>query len=153
MQNQSIYEHIYHDTRSMIMALSGFSDSELDDRATELGLHYDFFLADYSGALLVDAYLGFAEMMRTWSSPWPPNQDSGLNGLTFAQFFLVWAWEQNRLAMTCLGPQFLSDERDLPQAMGYVLNAAVSAQRALGHAKLLLAAAEDKLAQSPLTWG
>jgi hypothetical protein len=134
------YWHIYNDTRSMIAVLSGLTTSALDDAGTELNVDYEIFLMDYRGPYLGDAYLGFAEMLRQWSGPWTDVEGSALNGLTAAQYFLAWAWEQNTVAKYCLGGEAVASGWEREGAMNCGVVAAVSAAKSLFHAKSLLAA-------------
>jgi hypothetical protein len=143
------YRHLYNDTRSMITVLSGLTRPALDDAATELKVDYELFCADYRGPYLVDAYVGFAEMLRQWSVPWPAMEGSALNGLTAAQFSLIWAWEQNNTATYCLGGEAVANGWEPGDAMNCGVIAAVSAAKSLFHAKSLLASDGNKMGQLP----
>ena len=148
--SHSNFEHIFYDNRSMILLLTGATDHALDERALELGLHYDKFLSDYDGSFLVDAHVGFAQMLQQWPSPWPAVDGSALNGLTFADFHLAWAWEENTCARRCLADALREEGMRAAEAMQEALVAAVSAAKSLGHAKLLLTLGERKIAQDSL---
>ena len=141
------YRHIYNDTRSMIVVLSGLTDVALDDAETELGVDYDLFRADYRGFYLVDTYVGFAEMLRHWPFPWPATEDSALNGLTVAQFFLIWASRENNVAKYCLLGKAVADGWEPEDAMNCGVVAAVSAAKSLFHAKFLMASGGNKMGQ------
>jgi hypothetical protein len=141
------YWHIYNDTASMITVLSGLTQPTLDDAGTELHVDYEMFCADYRGPYLVDAYVGFAQMLRQWPSPWPTMGLSSLNGLTVAQFFLIWAWEENNTAKYCLGGEAVASGWEPEYAMNCGVIAAVSAAKSLFHAKFLMASGGNKMGQ------
>ena len=143
------YEHIYNDTKSMITALSGLTTGGLADAAIELQVDYEVFCADYRGPYLVDAYIGFAEMLRQWPMPWPPMEGSALNGLTAAQFFFAWAWEQNTAAGYCLGGKAVASGWAPDDAVECGIVAAVSAAKCLFHAKSLLDSGGNNMGQEP----
>ena len=69
--------------------------------------------------------------------------------LTLAQFYLVFAWEQNDIA------KYLFDEKAIVQgwehreAMRAGVSASISAAKLLRHAKFLIAT-DDPLAQQPV---
>ena len=129
------------------MTLSGLSRSAIDDASTELHTDYETFCANYRGPDLVDGYMGFIAMLEHWRIPWPGNEDSSLNGLTLAQFYLVWAWSTNDVAKYCLGGQAVAQGWDLDHAIGFGTVAAVSAAKLISHAKLLMAIGDNRIAQ------
>ena len=143
----AVYGEIYNDTRSMIMVLSGLSETALNGAATELSVDYEVFLADYHGIYLVDAYVGFAEMLRQWPSPWPAVDEGALNGLTVAQFFLIWAWQENDSARYFLEGEAIASGWGTDDAMSAGVTAAVSAAKSLFHAKYVMAFDADRLGQ------
>ena len=137
----------YNDTRSMIMVLSGLSETALNDAATELSVDYELFLSDYRGPDPVDGYVGFAEMLRKWPIPWPTLDMSTLNGLTLAQFYFIWAWEENNVARFCLDGEAVANGWEPEEAMDAGVVAAVSAAKALVHAKFLMPVGGDTMGQ------
>ena len=142
-----IYEHIYQDTRAMIMTLSGLSITALDEAECELGIAYELFLADYRGDRLIDAHVGFLEMLRQSPLPWPPIEDSSLCDLNEPQFFLVWAWYQNIAAKYCLDGKALAHGWIPAQAQECGIVAAISAVKSVSHAKLLMSLGAGRKAQ------
>ena len=139
------YHCIYAHTRSMVMLLSELSEAALQDAATELGVDYELFLADYRGPPYpFDAYEGFAEMLLQWPAPWPDDPDSALGGLTIAQFYLVWAWHQNELAKYCLDGVAADQGWKISDALECGVIAAVCAAKSLTHAQLLTLTASMK---------
>src|SRR5712691_6865156 len=144
------YAQIYDDTRLMILVLGGLSDAVLADAAIELQVDYEVWCMDYSGPALPDAHVGFAEMLRQWPTPWEADKDSGLNGLTVAQFFFAWAWSQNDTARYCLDGHATTQEWkpwEPAAAAKAGVNAAISAAKSLAHARLLMATAPKAVAQ------
>ena len=133
-----IYEHIYQDTREMIMTLSGLSITVLDEAECELSIAYELFLADYRGDRLADAHVGILEMLRQSPLPWPPIEESSLCDLNEPQFFLVWAWYQNIIAKYCLDGKALAHGWIPAQAQECGIVAAISAVKCVSHAKLLM---------------
>jgi hypothetical protein len=127
------------------------SKTALDEAASELAVDYEMFLVDYHGFYLVDAYVGLAEMLRQWPSPWPALDTSTLNGLTVAQFFLIWAWEENNAARYCLDGEAVAHGWQPDDAMNVGVIAAVSAAKSLFHAKFLMAFNGDRLGQESAT--
>ncbi len=132
------YGSIYDATGSMIMLISGLTKSALDDAATELSVDYEIFVANYRGPYLSDAYIGFAAMLRQWPLPWPEIEDGALNDLTPAQFYLLWAWEQNNAAMFCLGGDAVATGWEPEEALDCGIVAAVSAAKALVRGTFLM---------------
>ena len=143
------YGGVYDDTRFMIKVLSGMTDAALADAAIELGVDYELFCADYNGPCLVDGYVGFAEMLRQWGPPpWLALDDSALNGLTVAQLFLTWAWDQNDEAKYCLDGEAVANEWKQELAVKCGVVAAVSAAKSMFYAKYLMATGGNKIAIS-----
>ena len=70
----------------------------------------------------MDAHVGFTLMMVRWPSPWPAVSGSTLNGLTLAQFFLAWAWEENEAAETYLASAGSSAHAEVVDAYGIESN-------------------------------
>lgn len=138
------YRHLYEDTRSMILALSGLTAAQLDEAATELQIDYEVFLAEYKGPYLADAYIGFTEMLRQWS-PWERVDFSTLNDLTVAQAYLAWAWEQNGDANYCCSGKAADNGWSPADAIDCGIVSAVSAAKSLCHAKALMASGDRKL--------
>ena len=139
------YREIYNDTRSMILALSGLTAVQLEDTATELQVDYEVFLGDYKGRYLADAYLGFTEMLRSWSTPLEKVDFSTLNDLTIAQVYFAWAWQQNNAANYCCSGQAVDEGWTETDAIGCGVVAAVSAAKSLCHAKALMASGDRRL--------
>ena len=142
-----IYEHIYQDTRAMIMTLSGLSIAVLEQAQCELGIFYDFFIADYRGGRLADAHIGILEMLRQSPLPWSFIEESSLCDLNEPQFFLVWAWYQNINAKYCLDGSALAHGWIPAQAQECGVVAAISAVKSVSHAKLLMSLGAGSKAQ------
>src|SRR5262249_4896887 len=109
----------------------------LDDAALELQLDYEMFLLDYNGSYLVDAYIGFAEMLRQFS-PWRQDEWSGLNDLTLGQAYFAWAWNQNNSLKHFASGEDVANGWNEVHARDATLVAAVSAAKSLCHAKNLI---------------
>jgi hypothetical protein len=103
------------------------------------------FCADYHGPYLVDGYAGFVEMLRQWPIPWRVADESALNDLTAAQFFLARAWEINNAAKYFLEGEAVAQGWEPEEAMNYGVVAAVSAAKLLSHAKFLIVLGRDKM--------
>ena len=130
MIDGAIYDQIHKDMALMILTLSGLPGSAIVEAGTALQVDYEMFGAEYRGPFLPDAYIGFIAMLRHWDIPWPGNEDSGLNGLTLAQFYSAWAWAQNDVAKYCLDGQAVDQGWDRDEAIGCGVVAAVSAAKA-----------------------
>ena len=139
----AVTDHLYRDHRAMILALAEVGPLVLEQRAFELGLHYDTFLSTYDGPYLGDSYFGFAAMLRTWPTPWPGIPGSVLNGLSVVDFYLAWSWSENAAA------QRYSTEANAgaADAAHDAVVTAVSAAKSLAYAKSILANDSDGLAQ------
>lgn len=139
-----VTEHLYRDHRAMILVLAGVGQHVLEQRAFELGLHYDTFLSTYAGPYLGDSHVGFAAMLRAWPTPWPGIQGSVLNGVSVVDFYLAWSWSENDAA------QRYSTEANAgaTDAAHDAVVTAVSAAKSLAYAKSILANGSDGLAQS-----
>ena len=122
----------------MILLLSR-TTNVISDTETALQVDYEVSLEKYRGPYLVDAHIGFAEMLCQWPTPWEALDISGLRGPTTAQFFLAWAWVQNVSARYCLDGQAVAHGWSLEDATEVGVVAAVSAAKSLAHAKLLMA--------------
>lgn len=144
--NKVPYWHIYNDTRSMILTLSGLSVAQLDDTALELEVDYELFCADYKGTYVADAHVGFSVWAHDLPSTWEGMEDSALNGLSMAQYFFAWAWAQNNAAMFCCGGKAVAQGWSEADAMACGVVAAVSAAKSLCHAKALLDAGASRTA-------
>jgi len=133
--------------RREILSLSGLDEATLDEVSTELGVDYDMWCADYRGRDLADSFMGFCEMLRDWHCPWPYQNDSGLNGLTLAQFFFAWAYGNIECACWTLREQAGNSS-----AKGFATTydaacSVISANNALMRAKHILGSPENCLAQ------
>ena len=127
----------------MILALSGLTAVQLEDTATELQVDYEVFLGDYKGRYLADAYLGFTEMLRSWSTPLEKLDFSTLNDLTIAQVYFAWVWQQNNAANYCCSGQAV-DEGWTRRMQSAAVVAAVGGE-VLCHAKALMASGDRRL--------
>jgi len=143
-----VYSQIYNDTRSMITEMSGLSEAALNDAATELAVDYEMFLMDYRGSYIVDDYMGLVEMLHEWPSPWPSLDESTLNGLTEAHFFLIWAWHENNVARYFLDGEAVAHGWEPGDAMSVGVMTAVSAAKSLFHAEVTMPSDGDKLEQA-----
>ena len=141
-----VYEDAYHDMRMMILCLSGLTEEALEDAAIELETDYEVFLSDYRGQYLIDAHVGFLEMLRQWGAPFPYLEESCLNELTLPQYFLAWAWNENNSARYCLGQGAIAHGREPSNEIECGVVAAISAVKSLCHAQLLLAVGQEKVA-------
>jgi hypothetical protein len=129
--------------RQNIINLSGLSEDALEIVSIELEVDYAVWCMDYTGPELADPVDGFGEMLRQWPSPWPYEAESCLNGLTFAQFYLGWAYS---LIDTALAILLTRDQALLSSADNAVISATWAA-KALVHAENLLSSNENQLAQ------
>ena len=136
-------------TQEEAVAFSDMTEDALADAYDELCCHFQVWLSDNKGLELNDPYVGFCQLLDDWPSPWPALDVSCLNGLTFAQFHLAWAYGKSEVALATLTQR--------PQRGSSSLGAfddddaacfAVYAAKALTHAKLLLASNENRLAQA-----
>jgi hypothetical protein len=135
-------------TQKEIVALSGLTEDALADAYSELCNHLHTWASDYDGPFLNDPYVCFCQMLQDWKSPWPFMDESCLNGLTFAQFHLAWAYGQSEIAL-----ETLTQRPKKGTGMSFGLDAddaacfAVYAAKGLTHAKQLIALGQDRLAQ------
>jgi len=128
---------------------SDMKSDALADAHNELGEHLTVWISDYKGPVLNDPYVGLCQMLNDWASPWPGWEFSCLNGLTFAQFHLAWAYGHCEIALATLEQRpgrngIWVGERDDDDAACF----GVYAARSLTHAKHLLASKENRLAQT-----
>ena len=135
--------------RREIVMLSGLTEAALDDASTEISTNYEIWCAGYKGPDLADPVMGFCEMLHQWPAPWPYNDESSLNGLTLAQFFLVQAYSDIEFSLAILGKR---QTRSGLSCTGFVDDdaacSAVYAAKELTHAKGLLASSENVVAQA-----
>ncbi len=135
--------------RRDVLSVGGMSEAHLKDADLELSETYASWCYDYKGPDLADSYMGFCEMIRTEPLPWSYYEESSLNGLRLSQFHLVWAYSHIESALTSLGKR--QENRDDLHARERADSAAVNAviaAKALTHAKALVGAREDCLAQA-----
>lgn len=142
----SVYEETHLLTRLEILALTGLTEDVLEDSATELSVDYEVFCMDYRGPDLGNPFRGFQEMLRQWGAPWPEVDESSLNALTLPQYFLAWAWRENDSAKYCLDGKALAFKEGgwtPTSALSCGVIAATTAQKAIAHAKLLMAGGKN----------
>jgi hypothetical protein len=137
-------------TQDEAVAFSDMTEDALADAYAELREHLQVWLSDNRDLELNDPYVGLCQLLDDWPSPWPYLDVSCLNGLTFAQFHLAWAYGNSEVALATLtqrpqrGHRGLGGVHDDDDAACY----AVYAAKALTHAKHLLASKENRLAQA-----
>lgn len=133
--------------RREIIVISGLSEYVLTEAATELDTDYAVWCMDYRGPDLADAFMGFSQMLRDWSYPWPDEVESSLNGLSLAQYHFAFAFGEIEIAMGIVtGGLTFDSEISLNDSMDQAAISAICATKVLAHAKHLLS---SNLKQEP----
>jgi hypothetical protein len=126
--------------RREIIVISGLSEHRLTEAATELDADYEVWCMDYQGPDLADVFMGFNQMLRDWSYPWPDESESGLNGLSPAQYYFAFAFSGIEIALGIVTGSLTFDaEISTNDSMDQAATSAFCATKALAHAKHLLA--------------
>ena len=143
MKEETIYGSTYTLLQAEILAISGMTGTELCEAAEELNLLYNFFLTSYTGPYIHDHFSGFEILLRDCVSNGEYCEESKLNDLTPAQYYLLWAWQCNKLALYSLKNEVVGSPEKY--TMSYIketlndgIGNAVTAHQALLKAKFLL---------------
>ena len=130
-----------------VRQFSGIREDVLEQASGELQTAYEIWCMDYKGPDLEDPFAGFQEMLKEWEAPWEP-YDSSLDGLTLAQYYYLWAYGDAKSILGILGGwQMIGFGPDFSR-VDYSARHAISATKALMHAKHLLTAKNPSQAQA-----
>lgn len=130
------------------LSLSGLNPKTLEEASSEAALAYatwchDLELADKDEP--IDAFTGFAMMLRAWQTPWPSTSGE-LDGLVTYQVFLAKAYTRAGIAIDWLNDAPETDEQLWLNVNGAACMA-IDAARFLDEAKHLIAAGNTDLFQ------
>lgn len=131
-----------------IVKLSAMTEDQLADACVELQEYVNVWHSDHKDFDPNDPFVAFRRMLDDWAIPWPASENSELNGLTLAQFYVARAYGYCETALAGLTQRPKRGSFDKPcfdedDAACFALYAA----QGLAHAKMLLELSKDRIAQ------